>query len=944
MNHRFPPRQAQECVSCKASAFPGKAAPMAASARGWPARGRPLVGRRLGWLLRLIFLLFGLLAADSLYLAGVTAWEWVSGENIEDYFYLLLFLAHLVLGLALLLPVVIFGALHLRNAIHRPNRYAVWAGISLYVSSLLLLASGVLLTRFGFLEINDPRLRDLLYWVHVITPLLVIWLFVLHRLAGTRMRWRSGLRWTGAAVGTAALLLAFQVAGQGVPPTLEGVFAPSQIRLQGVQRIPPAHLTGDRVCAGCHADIAAQAAQGMHRFSSFNNPAYRFSIEEARQVLLARDGSVRVTRLCAGCHDPVPLLSGRFDDPELDLAQDPDGSAGITCISCHAVTRVDTPLGNGAYTLADPPRYPFAFSDSAFLKAVNRQLIKAKPSFHKRTFLKPVHREALFCSACHKVHLPYALNRYRWLRGQDHYDSFRMSGVSGHRVDSFYYPPRAVANCAHCHMPARTSEDPAARDFTGSGQRSVHSHLFAAANTAVPVMLGTEPSGNDSRVAMLQSAARVDIFGLREGGAIDGPLLAPLRPTLPTLEPGRRYLLETVVRTLRIGHRLTQGTSDSNELWLEVTVRDGDRVIGRSGQRGPEGEVDPWAYFLNSYLLDREGNRIERRNAQDIFVALYDHQIPPGAASVVHYALTLPPDARGPVTVEVKLQYRKFDSRFLRHVEGKAYRGNDLPVTTMATDRVVLPVAGGEEVAGQPRGVAEWERWNDYGIGLLRQGDKGTAKGELRQAAEAFARVGKWQPGRSALNLARVYLKEGRLKAAAETLERAAAADPPAPPWTLAWFSARVDGEYGNLERAITTLEQLADTRYQEARERGFDFSLDTRLLNELGRLLYQRARRERGVSRGAQRQALLERAREWLSKALATDPENAAAHYSMALVEAGLGNREAARRHRRLHDRYRVDDQAVEQAVARHRRVNPAADHAAQAIAIYDLQRRTAS
>ena len=30
-------------------------------------------------------------------------------------------------------------------------------------------------------------------------------------------------------------------------------------------------------------------------------------------------------------------------------------------------------------------------------------------------------------------------------------------------------------------------------------------------------------------------------------------------------------------------------------------------------------------------MLDRDGNRIDRRNPQDIFMPLYNHQIPPGA-------------------------------------------------------------------------------------------------------------------------------------------------------------------------------------------------------------------------------------------------------------------------------------------------------------------------
>ena len=44
---------------------------------------------------------------------------------------------------------------------------------------------------------------------------------------------------------------------------------------------------------------------------------------------------------------------------------------------------------------------------------------------------------------------------------------------------------------------------------------------------------------------------------------------------------------------------------------------------------------------------------------------------------------------------------------------------------------------------------------------------------------------------------------------------------------------------------------------------------------------------------------------------------------------------------HRRSHEYYRIDDNAADRAVTLHRRKNPAADHAAEAVVIYDLQRR---
>ena len=74
------------------------------------------------------------------------------------------------------------------------------AGLSLYATALLLLGSGIVLTRFGFFEVNDPGIRAAAYWLHLLTPFLAAWLFVLHRLAGSRIRWRIGLRWAALAL------------------------------------------------------------------------------------------------------------------------------------------------------------------------------------------------------------------------------------------------------------------------------------------------------------------------------------------------------------------------------------------------------------------------------------------------------------------------------------------------------------------------------------------------------------------------------------------------------------------------------------------------------------------------------------------------------------------------------------------------------------------------
>jgi len=54
----------------------------------------------------------------------------------------------------------------------------------------------------------------------------------------------------------------------------------------------------------------------------------------------------------------------------------------------------------------------------------------------------------------------------------------------------------------------------------------------------------------------------------------------------------------------------------------------------------------------------------------------------------------------------------------------------------------------------------------------------------------------------------------------------------------------------------------------------------------------------------------------------------------------ARLGDEARAEKHRALYTRYKPDDNARDSTVALHRIRNPAANHAAEAVVIYDLRR----
>ena len=102
-----------------------------------------------------------------------------------------------------------------------------------------------------------------------------------------------------------------------------------------------------------------------------------------------------------------------------------------------------------------------------------------------------------------------------------------------------------------------------------------------------------------------------------------------------------------------------------------------------------KGPVEPGAHFYRSYQLDGEGNPINKRNAWQTRSVLYVRLIPPGAADVAHYRVQIPKDAKGPITLHAKLNYRKFSHYYTQF----SYAG----------EPEAGPAVAGQHRARQPR-------------------------------------------------------------------------------------------------------------------------------------------------------------------------------------------------------------------------------------------------
>jgi Flp pilus assembly protein TadD len=308
--------------------------------------------------------------------------------------------------------------------------------------------------------------------------------------------------------------------------------------------------------------------------------------------------------------------------------------------------------------------------------------------------------------------------------------------------------------------------------------------------------------------------------------------------------------------------------------------------------------------------------------------------IPPGAADTVHYRMVIPENAGNKITLHARLCYRKFswygtheafaglpdpnkpnavapdyDDRPtlftapLSGVSAKEEKIPDLPIVAIAENEVTLPVAAHTAPAVEPRTIVrkeEWQRWNDYGIGLFLQGD-------LKGAAAAFQKVTEADPNNPDgwVNIGRCAVQEGDMQRARTVLEKALALSPKLARANFFYAKVlRADGNYGGAAARLRIV--LAQ------------YPRDRVVINDLGRILFLQRKYEDAV--------------KVLQSVLAIDPEDLQAHYNLMLCYNGLGQEKLAKEHEARYMRFKADESS--QAITGpYRQLHPEDNNERQAV-----------
>jgi len=853
-------------------------------------------------------------------------------------FYLCNVFLHAGLGLLLFLPILLCGRRFIKHEARTGNELGLFAGHLGY----WLFAAGMALGLYLMIAGVRERLTLFLYAHVALCFVGLIFLLISIRRVGHQISIDNPINTAGRyllvflsiAVCIPILVITYRFVfvrhddrihnPHAAPKSMaaeamggeQGPFYPSSVATTTQDTIATDFMLTPETCgaAGCHPDIYRQWQSSAHRYSDYSNLWYRKAITTAELRL----GNT-ATKWCAGCHTPAVLLNGDMRLPSAEHSQSPAAHAGISCTLCHGIVDVRGTMGQGGFISERPKLFDMLASKNPTIKNLYAWFVHLDPKPHRDTFRQPFHRNenGAFCSSCHKAHTDVPLNQARWLQIMNDYDSWQ-SGNFGQGDRDFAYIEKRK-NCVACHMPFVNTQD---------GKSYFRDHRFLGANTLLPSinadsthLQATIDYLRDHRLTLdlfalslapVREAPAPPVSAVREDSAQVATVLmssdinttqavfamdsavVPLAGPTPRLKRGQSFRLDVVVRSRDIGHNFPAGAADMAQAWLELKMVDENgKVIFWSGAtRGTE--VDPQAHFYGVEMVDSTGRRTVHERSWEARVASFSNLLPPNSAEVVRYRAQIPEDCGELVTVEARLHYRKYHPSHLEWLQdpdlqpmlGNARKRSALgdmqvPAVEMAYAKASLLIGASDNHTGAndtANAAMTAERWQNYGIGLLRQN-------ELAAAEHAFTQALRLAPDDDylAINLGLIQLRTGRVREARAAFEAAVQkADESGRAHYYLGMALKAEGDYRKALNHVKRASELA------RRDREFRI--------EIGRLYHLLGDYERAIRS--------------FKRALRIDPEAPAVYHEMMKTYLAKGDSKSAARVEQLYRRFTKDEQ----------------------------------
>lgn len=383
---------------------------------------------------------------------------------------------------------------------------------------------------------------------------------------------------------------------------------------------------------GCHQREMSDFKYSTHNLSP-NTPHFQKNL-----ALLEKEIGKKNLLICAGCHYPYMMFSGKLD---YKYFKDRNG---FSCVYCHQVgsARRHAKDKRITYITINPNvRHLEMFynkNGGARISKWNEFLVKLNTPGHGRVFTKPLYFTDEYCQVCHALQI-------------------QTPGFTGLQQNS----------CMRCHMQPR--------NYLGlSG--TVMNHYFPGTNTTVSYFLGHQKTV-DMISAWVRGEISMDVpsvtfWKLRKGAEDTSSkafwLFMNMEP-LTRPQPGKAFKFDVITTNVGIDHQFPSAPLDMVEAWLQVTVKDAKGgVVYDLGALGKDyrlaGDYPP-EHRLGGYMIDSSNHLLVKNRVWDIKKKIVLRNIKPGATIKDRFEFKIPADAEGPLSMTAKWNYRKHNQDFV---------------------------------------------------------------------------------------------------------------------------------------------------------------------------------------------------------------------------------------------------------------------------------------
>jgi len=385
--------------------------------------------------------------------------------------------------------------------------------------------------------------------------------------------------------------------------------------------LSPSNFRSSALCGDCHPNHYAQWRTSMHAYAT-KDPVWR-ALVAIRQT----DFNGERDQFCIQCHSAIATRGGEvvpnfsFDDFSAISLE------GITCESCHKVSGLARPYNSGHILdetgpIRGPIQDPVA------------------NGFHESMY-SPLHDSSIFCAGCHDVVEQHGLNLERpyeeWLPS--------LAAAEGR-------------NCQSCHMPTYRGK---AAPFDNVPERDLHLHRFIGVDMPLSDDFITDPA--------LFDEIRAEVVALlRTAGSIEVQAAS-------SVKAGEQLDLFVTVRNLIDAHNLPTGATFNRQLWVAVTVKDGNgTILYQTGHLDADGDLRNYWSALDPFgdddLIEFGSRFVDERGNPTVFpwkaVEHISNSLSPLYARTITLFVPTQPGTIGPITIDAQLRFRSFPPFLLR--------------------------------------------------------------------------------------------------------------------------------------------------------------------------------------------------------------------------------------------------------------------------------------